>query len=265
MSKSILKAKYFLIIVITLFSILSSNKLRSQNPCVPDFIPFNDGESLTYKIQYHWGFIWMTAGEVTFSIENTLLDDKECFHFKGVGRTYDNYDWFFKVRDTYESWSNTETLKPYEYKRNVSEGGKDSKNHYLFNYDEGLIYADAIKNNVDSINDTLLINDCLFDVMSLVYFARSIDYAKYEINQLIPLSIILDNGLHNLSIKCLGEETIEIDNKEENVIKFSSELIEGSIFNKGDEMFIWVSNDEKRTPLKVKAEILVGSIEATLK
>lgn len=236
-----------------------------QTNCVPDLIPFKSGESVSYNIQYHWGFIWLTAGEVTFSVENAFWKDFQCFHFQGIGKTYDNYDWFYKVRDKYESWCDVKTLQTYEYKRKVYEGGYEVENHYVFDNEKELIYTDGLRAQKEVLKDTFNLSSCLFDVMTLVYYCRCIDFSKHKEGELIPMSIILDNELHNINIKYLGEETIEVNDEEVNTHKFSSELIAGSIFNEGDEMTIWVSDDGKQVPLKVKAEIMVGAIEANIK
>ena len=66
---------------------------------------FDFGESLTYKIQYNWTAVWVSAGEVEFRVDSSSIHNRTCYKFSGLGKTYKRYDWFYKVRDRYESYS----------------------------------------------------------------------------------------------------------------------------------------------------------------
>lgn len=259
MNRKAVKCFIVLLFALTVHALESNG----QHTCEPETQSFSNGESVTYKIQYHWGFIWLTAGEVTFTVKESTWNNQPCYYFKGIGSTYPNYDWFYKVRDTYEAWSDISTLKPFEFKRDVSEGNYKSINHYQFDYINNVVHAKGEVNG-EPIKSTIDITSCLYDVLTLVYYSRCIDFNQHAIGELIPLDIILDGEAHHINVKCLGEETIKHNDKEVSTLKFSSELVAGSIFKEGDELFVWVSNDKERVPIKIKAEILVGAIEANL-
>ena len=63
--------------------------------------PFKDGEWLKYKMSYS-GFF--KAGTAELTLKETDLNGKKVFHAKGFGKTSDFIGWFFKVRDTYQSY-----------------------------------------------------------------------------------------------------------------------------------------------------------------
>jgi len=54
------------------------------------------------------------------------------------------------------------------------------------------------------------------------------------------------------------------DNRQFKTIKFSVLLIEGTIFKKGEDLYVWVTDDFNRIPVLVDAKILIGSVKATL-
>jgi hypothetical protein len=61
----------------------------------------------------------------------------------------------------------------------------------------------------------------------------------------------------------LGKENLKIKNVGEfRCIVFSPLLIEGTIFNAGDGMTVYVTDDQNRVPLLIETPILVGSIKA---
>ena len=42
-------------------------------------------------------------------------------------------------------------------------------------------------------------------------------------------------------------------------------MIPGSIFKEGDEMTVWLTDDNNRLPLRIETPIVIGSIKAYLK
>ncbi|MCB0576838.1 MAG: DUF3108 domain-containing protein, partial [Saprospiraceae bacterium] len=69
-------------------------------PCSTTNNTFQNGEQITYKIYYNLNFVWIPAGEVVFKI----FDEGSQYHYQAIGTTYSSYEWFFTVRDEYNSW-----------------------------------------------------------------------------------------------------------------------------------------------------------------
>ncbi|MGB3949358.1 MAG: DUF3108 domain-containing protein, partial [Bacteroidia bacterium] len=145
--------KKLLIIVIALFS----TKLQAQKNCSVTNHAFQAGEELNYVVNYNWGAIWMTTAEVTFSTKLEELNGKKVFHFEGIGGTYPKYDWFYKVRDKYESYADTLNLKPLRFKRDVYEGGSSYKEDYVFNQRKNKVYTSKQKGKTSTF-DSLTIS-----------------------------------------------------------------------------------------------------------
>ena len=95
-------------------------------------IPYKDGEWLKYKMSYG-GFL--RAGTAEILLKETDLNGTRVFHAKGFGKTSEFISWFFKVRDTYESYFDIEKNVPYFFKRDVSEGNYTIKRDISFNHD----------------------------------------------------------------------------------------------------------------------------------
>ncbi|MFQ5334901.1 MAG: DUF3108 domain-containing protein [Flavobacteriales bacterium] len=75
------------------------------------------GEIITYKISYNVGNLWIGAGEVTFEVKLETYRKRPVYHIISTGKTYKSYDWFFKVRDCYETYCDTSTLLPLRFKQ----------------------------------------------------------------------------------------------------------------------------------------------------
>lgn len=240
--------------------------LIAQDDCAIAKQPFKAGEALTYEIVYNWGKVWKEAGSVTFSVDATEEQDQAVFHFIGEGGTYPKYDWFFKVRDKYQSWSGQDDIKPLKFIRQVSEGSLVLYYQYVFDQPANTAnvkWFTSKKNRTGE--DDITYPECSFDVLSAIYYCRSIDYSTYQINDTIPLALILDKQVEQTYLRYAGIQSYTTPNGNQvECIVFKPMLIEGTVFKGGEEMEVWVSNDANRVPLYIEAEILVGQIKVFL-
>jgi hypothetical protein len=215
---------------------------------------FTGGESLKFKVYYTLG-IYVAAGEATFNVSLERFNNKPVYHISAEGRTLGFYDNFFKVRDRYESFVDTATLQPYKFIRNVYEGGYTKLENVVFN---------QTTNTAVSPKATITVPNCIQDVVSSFYYARNIDFNKYKKDDKIPFSMYLDNEIYSLYIRYLGKETIKTKFGKYNAIKFKPLLIKGSIFEGGEKMTVWISDDGNHIPLRIESPISVGSVKVDL-
>lgn len=216
---------------------------------------FREGEKVTYKVYYNMGALWVGAGQVDFTTSLENYNGKPAYHIVGDGRTFKSYEWFYKVRDKYETYLDKETLLPMKFVRNVNEGGFKIYNNVTFNQTMG----QAI-----STNGSFKVPKCVQDVLSAIYYARNIDYDKYKPGDKIPFSMFLDDQVFNLYIRYMGKERITTKYGTFNTIKISPLLIEGTMFKGGEKMMVWVGDDANHLPVRVDSPILVGSIKVDM-
>lgn len=226
---------------------------------------FKANESITYEIFYNWGVIWVEAGKATFTTELIFQNKKPYYKFIGKGDTYPKYDWFYKVRDKFETIADTSNLKPLRFIRDTKEGGTINYSDNIFNYSKNKAYSFTKQKKGTTKPDSVTIGNCTFDVLSMIYFARNIDFNKYKANTKIPISLFLDNAVYSIYIEYLGKEKLKTESGEFNCIKFHPLLVEGTIFKSGTDMTVWVTDDKNKIPLQVETPIIVGTIKAKLK
>ena len=233
--------------------------------CPVDSKAFGPGETITYKAYYNWGFIWLHAGEVEFNVTSKEYEGRDVYHLYAYGTSFKSYDWIFKIREKYQSYIDPDTQMPLWYERDVYEGGYTAFEDYRFDYENDLIHTYVQKRKRPAVEGSLPLTPCLFDVMSAVYYFRSVDFSKYSIGDKIPVNMILDNESYNLFIRYLGKEEVKTRDKNTyQCIKFAIQLVEGTIFKGNEDAIIWVNDDENKVPVMVDAQILVGSVKAIL-
>jgi hypothetical protein len=216
---------------------------------------FNAGEVVNMTVYYSTLGAYIGAGEATFTTTLERFNGKAVYHAVGVGKTYPFFDNFFKVRDRYESYIDTATLKPFKFIRNVDEGGHKIYNNVTFN---------QTANTAVSTNGVFKITDCMQDVVSAVYYARNINFEKYKAGDKIPFDMFLDDEIFHLYIKLIGREKIKTKYGKFKAIKFKPLLIKGTIFEGGENMTVWVSDDPNHLLLRVESPITVGSIKVDM-
>lgn len=242
--------------VLFLLLMMFSVSLKAQSSfCGLTNISFNDKEWINYKVYYNVGFIWISAGEANFKTKKEILKGRSVFHVIGTGSTYPSYDYFFKVRDDYQTWIDEETLLPLRFKRKVREGSYAYDNQVEF---------DHSNRKATSKNGVYKIPNCIQDVISAIYYARNIDYSTFKVGDKIPFDMFLDDEIFPLYIKYLGKETITTKYGTFNTIKIAPLLINGTLFKGGEDMVLYVSDDKNHIPVRISTPIIVGSIKADM-
>ena len=227
---------------------------------------FQDGENITYDISYNWGPIWVDAGRVTFSVNKENFLGKETLHLKSTGKTFASYDLLFKVRDYYDSWIDPLTFKSFEFRRNIYEGGYTLINTLRFDHQNNRILSNTKTNNNPLRTDTLKMMHAVYDMLSAVYYTRTLDFSNLKPDERIPVWVAIDDAFYAIYIRSLGKEVAESkDGTRYRCIKFAAKMVQGTIFRGEEDVLVWVTDDENKVPVYIEAKIIVGTVKAYLK
>jgi hypothetical protein len=216
---------------------------------------FNAGEVVTMRVYYTTLGMYVGAGEAIFSTDLEKFNGKTVYHCVGTGTSYSFFDNFFRVRDKYETYIDTATMLPIKFVRNVDEGGTKFYDNVTFNHSAGT----AI-----STKGVYKIGSCIQDVISATYYARNIDFNKYKPGDKIPFDMFLDDETYHLYLRYEGKENIKTKYGKFHAIKFKPLLIKGTIFEGGEKMNVWVSDDPNHLLLRAESPIAVGSIKVDM-
>ena len=236
---------------------------ENLSTCYIENTTFQPGEEITYKLFYNLGILWLSAGEVTFKVN----DLGEQFKLTALGKTYKSYEWFYKVRDYYETHVNKETLLPNYSLRDINEGKYRLYDKITFKQNQQKAVSLRGKTKDEAKPTTYNIDPCMHDLLSIFYYMRNVDYNNIDKGDIIPIKIFIDKETWPLELEYRGrdaEKRIKGLGKFK-TIKFGPEVIEGYYFKKGTEMNVWVSDDENKIPLLIESPVSVGSIKAVLK
>jgi hypothetical protein len=177
--------------------------------------------------------------------------------FEAKFQQYKNEHYIFKVRDKYESIVDIKSLLPYYFSRSINEGSFHQKQTLVFNQKANEVMTQK--------SESFKTADCTFDVISAVYAVRNLDFSNLQVNEKVYLNFFLDNELHPSYFKYLGKEIIQTRYGKFKAIKIAPLLVKGSMFEGGELMTIWVTDDDNHIPIRIETPIIVGSIKADMK
>ncbi|MCX2573992.1 DUF3108 domain-containing protein [Pedobacter sandarakinus] len=216
---------------------------------------FQEGEVLQYKLRY--GFI--TAAEGTLRVSNSDLkfDNRPTYKLTVDAETSGTFDVFYKIRDHYDSYIDKTDLTPYFYQENIRESSYKRQDKARFHQDAKRVVSNR-GNFTTPTTQT-------FDLVSAYYFARSLDMTKLKVGDKFKLNYFLQDEISALEVEYVGKETIKSKLGNIRCLKFSPSIKPGRIFKKDSRLYLWVTDDGNRVPVKAQVEILVGAVTMELK
>lgn len=220
---------------------------------------FDTGEWFRFRMSYSG---WMKAGEATLQVKEATIKGQSVYHVVGNGVTTGAIKWFFKVEDRYESYIDKNTGLPYKFIRDIDEGGHTKNLEIEFDHEKGKAHINNIKRKKKSTAD---IEPNVQDMVSAFYYLRNnYDTESIKPGDEVSLNMFFDYENFNFKLKFLGRETIKTNFGKVKCLKFRPYVMAGRVFKEQESLTLWVSADDNKIPLKVKADLAVGSLRADL-
>ncbi len=231
---------------------ISSPLFAQQLEKAPETV-FKPGEELSYRLKY--GFF--TAATADIKVENTDIkfEGNPAYHIVADAKTAGTFDLLYKVRNRYETYIDEKTLLPYFYAENRHESSYKHSDKVTFDHSTEKITA---------AKGTFPFKGQVFDFLSAYYFARNLDVTKMKIGEKFDLDYFLEDGVHTLTITYVGKEKTDCSLGTFNCYKFNPTIIPGRIFRKDSKLYLWITADGNRIPIKAHVEVVVGSLTMDL-
>ena len=216
---------------------------------------FQYGESLTYSVNYSSTFGDFNAGWADVDVQMGEINGQPIFHFKVVGETNNFFDVFYKVCDSFESKTNIQTLLPYVFTRSTREEKYSFDDEVYFDWEKGIAKSSRSVKQIPAIT---------FDIVSAVYFIRTLSIEDFGSDSIYRINFYLDDSVYQSVIKYEGKAIVETKWGWLPCLKIKPMLVLGEIFSNKYPMSLWVTDDENHVPVLAESEIIVGSVRVEL-
>ncbi len=223
------------------------------------------GEQLEYRV--HYGFI--NAGEAILTINDDIqfYHGRPCYKIDIIGRSKGFFDFITRVRDLWGTYLDTAALIPHLNYHSTQEGKFKEKEAIEFDQINNL----AIVHRFDK-DDSVLVKIDTFktvpnvqDIVSGYYYMRTFDFDTMRADEIFSLKGFFDDTTYTVNIKFLGREKLKTDIGEFDSFIISPIMPKNAFFAGKNPVKAWISDDKYRIPLKVKASLLIGSLEIDLR
>jgi hypothetical protein len=229
--------------------------------CDTDNHTWQGGEEITYKLYYQLDFIWIPAGEAVFRVRD--LGDR--YFITIDGKTISAFEWFYKVKDHYESVIDKKTLLPITFSRDINEGKYVWWDKFTFDQKNNVVHA--VKGWPDKPTEyyTTQLTGCMHDMISIVYNVRNVNFDRYRTGDEFDVKVFVEEE-YPLKVEVRAKN---VDTKVKGLGKHKTHLIRpqvvsGHFFDDDTRMDVYISADQNRLPLMIESPVSVGKVKAVL-
>lgn len=236
---------------------LVSLALAQQQDAPPLRIAPNAAFGLGERLEYDVGYKFITAGTAVFSIGKDPVKraGRPCYDIRFEVNSLKSLDFLYRVRDRYRTLVDVDGIFPWAFQQQIREGG--------FSKDFSATFDHTAK-TAKTTEGVFTIPQFVHDIVSAFYYVRSVDLRSYKPGQVLYLQNFFDRATHELAVKFHGRQQIEVDAGTFNCIVVEPVIKSGSLFKYDGKLLLWLSDDDRRIPIKVSTKIPIGSIDAKL-
>lgn len=237
--------------ILALFLLFTACNVFSQGA-------YDTGEFLKFKINY--GIV--NAGYATIEVKEAVKNNKKVHHVVGNGYTTGMTKFFFKVEDNYQSYIDKTTMKPYQFVRKIDEGGYTKNQEGFFNQANNTVLVKDYKHKKQK---TYSVTEDVQDIMSSFYYLRNhprVD--KLNVGESITVDMFFDGEIMKFKLKFMGRENLKTKFGVVPTMIFRPYVQAGRVFKEEESLTVWISEDENKVPIRIKASLAVGSLKAEL-
>jgi len=214
-------------------------------------IAYSGGEYLKYDV--HYSFV--TAGDAYLTVTDTVYSGRPCHIVTFTLESKPFFDIFYKVRDRYRTIIDAQGLFPWKFEQQIREGSYSRDFTAEF---------DQRKNVATTAKGEYPIPPYVHDIISAFYFARTVDYTGYRPGQRVELKNFYKDSTYSLPVKYKGRQRIEVDAGTFDCIIIEPLITEGGLFKSDGKIYLWITDDDRKMPVKVRTDIPIGTVESEL-
>ena len=211
----------------------------------PNFV----GEELHYSA----GFRLFPAGNAILSLKSDSLNGKLTYLLSTSVKTNSFLDNFYEVRDETLSWLNVGDFSLLKTVKKIREG-KYHRNHSAHISGDSLLIWNK---------KYFTITEPVYDPIAFIYFLRS---QKLSVGDTFHFLSASEKKIREVGVNITGKESINVSAGSFDCLKVEPVSSDGvPLLKNNGELRVWLSNDNKKLPVKIEMKTNVGTMVMKLK
>lgn len=219
-------------------------------------------EQLNYRVLYKWGLVNKTAGRAKMSLKPTDSGYRAIL----TARSEPWADRVYHLRDTLVTVMDRQTLRPSRYEKIAHEDGKYSRDIIEFTYLGNNVTGKCTRYRrgkkdatVTTAHSSLTATESAYDMLSVFYYIRSVDFASLGKNNKVTVTIFSGKKKETLSITYKGTEKINVSSKIYNTHHVTFSFTNGGK-KSSEPIKAWLSDDYRKIPIKLEGQLKIGKV-----
>jgi hypothetical protein len=230
----------------------------SQEPVPVVNSAFIPGELLRFKVYYDsylTGKVVAGTASLEVKFEKKEFEGRPVYHTVGEGKSKGAFNLFFKVEDRFESFIDAEFLCPLYFTRHTREGDYKKNDEVRFNQQIGSAVSRYVTKNIPPGTQ---------DIISVFYYARTLDISGLKPGDYFNMTFYLDDSVYVSRVYFEARETVVTYAGTFRCMKFKPMVATGNVFSQPYPMAVWVTDDQYRIPILAKSDVIIGSVKMEL-
>lgn len=211
------------------------------------------GEKFEYDVQY--GFIKAGEGTIQIMPNPIFRYNRECYDVRFEARSLKSLEFLYKVHDRYRTALDISGIFPWEFEQNIREGRYKNDTKATF---------DQINNIAYTRNKQYPIPLYVHDAISAFYYVRTLNIGGMKIGSVINFKNFWKDSTYSLGVKYHGKATVEVPAGKFRCTIVEPVDIQGGLFRNLGSILIYLTDDDRKMPVKVSTKILIGEVTAEL-
>lgn len=240
------------------FSFAQSSSVPGSSRPLPS-LPFGPGETLTYNVT--WSIF--PAGQVVTSVKQIGPGPQDAYEIDTTARSDGFVSLLFRIDNTYHSVFDPRTLCSREIIKTINEGRRHKQTHIVFDGAKGVAVLDERdmgKPNHPWKHADNAIPACVEDIVTAFYDLRR---QPMRVGDKIHIPVNDGSKTHEVIVDVQGREQLQTPMGPREAFRLEPRAL-GDLYKQKGRLLIWISDDAKRLPLRIKAMMLIGTITGNL-
>jgi hypothetical protein len=225
------------------------------------FKNFQRGE--TYEYVCHYGII--NAGRAVVKMDKQLydLDKKICYRVDVEGKTVGLFSIGMKVNDLWRSFIDTSEIVPWKSYRNIEENKYKLEETAYFNHKNQTVRVIA-KEGEKKKDSVFQVKPFVQDIISGYYYLRTLNFEELKPGDVIEIPAFFEDKSYDFKIRYIGISNASTKFGKVKSYEMAPIMPDNQMFAGENSIRFWVTADQNRVPVKVRASMFIGAVEVDL-
>lgn len=237
-----------------------------QAQCLQKSNIFSHGERVEFDVYFKYGLM-VKGGGASITITESQYEGIPAWNSELLLWTTGMIDKVFRVRDTIENYITQQQPKLLFSTKRSLEGNYYQIDNLTYSYKEGETHVHSFRRNLRAVRvDTALVGgDCVLDILGSLLYARSFDWNEMNLGEQYHLEVAMGRSVIPIRYRYEGQRILERDKVKFATRYFIVDIYDDAFTESKEALEIWIGDDKNHLPIKLRAKLKIGAMEAYYK